>query len=344
MYLKPKSEITVGNVRFFGENAGVNSVTVDMSVESIGDTATVTVPRSFRRRDGRGILDYIRVGDRASIRLGYGDDMAEEFTGYVKRIGDGTPVVMEMDDDWYPYKKSTVSRSWKTTTLKEVLSFLVPGYKIELDGDANPAMPGGFVIRNATPFEAVKALRESYGFFIRIDAAAKTVTGFMAYAFKGFSRHAYVFGSVDAAALALMQKRALNANVAKNDLKFTRREDMKLQVTAKGKTAAGKDVSVTVGDTSPDADKRTLTFGVVANEAELRRKAETELNTRSFSGYTGKITGFGTPRTRPGDTLVLTDPNNPEREGSYLVKSVKIAFSTAGGFRRENELSYLITN
>ena len=44
-----------------------------------------------------------------------------------------------------------------------------------------------------------------------------------------------------------------------------------------------------------------------------------------------------------GDILKIVDTENPEREGEYLIKSVKVKFN-GNGFRRENELSYKIDN
>lgn len=44
MFVVPKSEITIGSVRFYGEQAGVNAVTIKESVDSLE-----TVPRSLYR-------------------------------------------------------------------------------------------------------------------------------------------------------------------------------------------------------------------------------------------------------------------------------------------------------
>lgn len=69
MFVVPKSEITLGGVRFYGTNSGVNAVEIQQSVDAIGGSAKVTIPRNFRRKDDKGILDCIRVGDKASIHL-----------------------------------------------------------------------------------------------------------------------------------------------------------------------------------------------------------------------------------------------------------------------------------
>ena len=63
MFVVPKSEITIGSVRFYGDQTGVNAVSIKESVDSLGNTATVTIPRNFKRKEGKGILDYIHTGD-----------------------------------------------------------------------------------------------------------------------------------------------------------------------------------------------------------------------------------------------------------------------------------------
>jgi hypothetical protein len=346
MYLIPKSEITIGSARFYGENSGIKEVEISMSVVSLANTAVITIPRNFVKKDGRGVLDVIHVGDRVNIRLGYGDNINDEFKGYVSKIGDGTPIRIEVDDEWYPFKKSEpLNKSWATTQLTEVLRFCFPGYGIEFAGNktAEIKLSGGFIIDNTTPYQAIKGLKESYGFATKIDEQEKKITCFYPYDFSGYNTHTYVFGTRDEQALQGLQNRKLSPNVAKNDLKFERKEDVKLQVTAKAKQRDGKELSVTVGSKEDGATKRTLTFGSEINNAtDLKARAEEELARRSFDGYTGKITGFGAPQVMPGDNLTIIDTDNPEREATYLVEAVAIKYVIGTGFRRECTLSYKV--
>jgi len=54
MLVVAKSEITLGNVRFYGGNTGVNSVTIKQSVDNFGTTAlkgghiTGRIPRTIQ--------------------------------------------------------------------------------------------------------------------------------------------------------------------------------------------------------------------------------------------------------------------------------------------------------
>lgn len=341
MLVVPKSEITLGSVRFYGQNTGINAVSITQSVENIGTTASLTIPRNFRRKDGQGILDCIKVGDKATIRLGYNDHIETEFTGYISSISDTTPIVIELEDEWYQLKKQHITRSWQRPTLNQVLQAVFTGWTI--DNRVDCSLDGGFVIQDATPYEIAKSLKENYGFTIHLNPDTKTVLAFFPYQFEGFNTHTYVFGTRDCTKLDDLRQKQLAPNIVKNNLKFTRKEDNKLFITAKYTDRKGKNHKIEIGDRSADANRRTLNLGCnIQSEQEARQLAENEINRLSFDGYTGKLTGFGLPRTCAGDAVKLIDPDNPEREGTYLIKAVKITYAVNKGFRRECELSYKI--
>lgn len=342
MLVVPKSEITLGNVRLYGQNTGINSVTIKQSVENIGATATVVIPRNFPRKDRKGILDCIKVGDTATIRLGYNDNIETEFNGYIANISDTTPISIELEDEWWQLKKKRLIKSWQQPTLNDVLQFCFSGYKI--DSRVSCDLGGGFPINNNTAYEVAKKLRETYGFTLHLDTVKKTVIAYYPYNFEGFSTHTYVFGTKDCTHIDQLRQKKLAPNIVKNELKFTRKEDMHLRITCQYTDRKGKHYKFDVGDTAhDDAEHRTLTLGPnITSEQEARRMAQAEIDRISFDGYTGKITGFGLPRTKAGDAVRLVDPDNPEREGTYLIKSVTVTYDIGKGYRRENELSYKI--
>ena len=341
MFVVPKSEITIGSVRFYGDQTGVNAVSIKESVDSLGNTATVTIPRNFKGKEGKGILDYIHTGDKVTIRLGYGDKIYTEFEGYLAHIGDGTPIVLEVEDEWYLFRKTRYNKNFQSTSVKEVLQFVFPGYTI--DDNVNSPIPEGYIIRDASAYDVVKNLREQRGFFTRVDVANKTVSCFYPFNYKGVETHTYVFGTRNCTLLDELRTKELAPNIIKNTLKFVRKEDIKLHITAKGQDRTGKQITVELGDKSEDATKRTMNFGTECQTQQaLRERAQAALDKQCFDGYEGKITGFGVPRVHAGDAVKLVDPENSEREGEYLVKAVTINYGVSVGFRREVELSYKI--
>lgn len=160
MLVVPKSEITLGGVRFYGGNTGVNSVTIKQSVDNLGATATVVIPRNFKRNDGKGILDCIKVGDAATIRLGYNDNIETEFTGYITNISDTTPITIELEDEWWQMKKKRLTKSWKSPSLDEVLQFMFSDYRIDKRVDCD--LTTGYVIDNKTAYEEAKKLHAQF--------------------------------------------------------------------------------------------------------------------------------------------------------------------------------------
>ena len=86
MYLIPKSEIEIGSIRLYGENSGINSVEINTSVKDLSQSGKVVVPLNFKQRDGKKITDLIKIGNSVVIRLGYGENVEEEFRGYVSKV------------------------------------------------------------------------------------------------------------------------------------------------------------------------------------------------------------------------------------------------------------------
>jgi len=338
MYYTATAEVKIGKITL----KGVTEAEFETSVDTIGGTAKITIPRRITRKDGKTLLDQIHTGDRVEVKLGYNGKLKTEFAGYVAHIGDGTPLVIECDDQWYTFKHAPhITKSYKSVTLKELLKDLFKGYEIDC---VDFTFSGGYIIKDVTPFAVVKKIKEEVGFCAKLDEENKKITCFWAFDFKGFNKHTYVFGTRNGTLINQLRDRRLLPNIAANGLKFVRKEDRKLQITGKAKQKKGKTITVTVGSKDDDAEKRTMNFGSdVTSEAELKKRIETELKNKNFDGYEGTITGFGLPRTKPGDTLKIVDTGNPEREGEYLIKRVKVRFNSSG-FRRENELSYKIYN
>lgn len=44
MYLRPKSEIEIGDIKLHGDNSGINSVEIEQSVKELMQSARITMP------------------------------------------------------------------------------------------------------------------------------------------------------------------------------------------------------------------------------------------------------------------------------------------------------------
>lgn len=308
----------------------ISSADIKLSVRDLGGSALVVIPREYQTLqplpgfEKESLYNYIRVGYRVKLELGYGEQYHTEFSGFVRKIESGWPVKLHLDDDLYPFKSGDVlTKSWASVTLRSVLSYILPEYKIDCP-DLN--LSAGWQINKQSRYSALQDLRQQIGFYARIDSDNKRVYCYWPYSFDSFSRHKYVFG----------------VNVKKNNLTYIRKEDVKLRINAVAPSKNGKKIRVTVGSNDNDARVISRNFSYVSSETELKRLADKELQTISYDGYQGSIVGYGLPRTMPGDSLQIVDDREPDREGTYLVESVQIRYGSDTGFERINQLSYKI--
>ncbi len=317
MYVAMQPLVTIGDVVF----DHVGSVEIKQSVIQLTDTATMTLPRAYKLKD-KNVLDYIKVGDQATIQLGYNGELHEEFSGYVREINTSIPLVIHLDDEMYQLKKGNIIDSWEKITLKELLTEIAPGYKTECP----KVNLGKFQIDSASPFIVLQELKKQYGFYSWTKG--KTLHCGFAYDIKDNApvNHVYTYG--------------LNIPKGGNQLKYNRKEDIKLRVTAIANKPNGKKLKVEIGSKDRDAQQRTLNFGDKTKE-ELKELANKELAKIRFDGYTGTIRGFGIPLTMAGDTLELRNMPEADGNGKYLIEAVTIKWGK-GGYLRTNKLSYQV--
>lgn len=315
LYFNMVCRITLGNVQF----EQVNAVNISQSIKSISDTAKITLPRHFTVKVGdrpeeltrKRILDIIKVGDAVTIELGYDDDLATEFTGYISMISADIPMVIECEDEMYKLRKKTFNETLANAKLSDLVKIIAPGYEYDLIDDISL---GKFEMKNATGADVFDALRDQYLLHSYFKGKVLTV-GFPADISPG-TTHQY----------------NINRNIRQaRDLHFVRAEDQKLQIKAISNNSDGSKTVVTVGDEG--GATRTLNFANKTQD-QLKILADRNLKSLVFDGYTGKLSGFGLPRTVAGDAIEITDPEESGREGTYLTEGVEINFSASVGFER----------
>ena len=316
MYYEPNSRITVGNVVF----NNVNRVEITESVKELGDKAIIVLPRNYKKLAGKGVLEFIKVGDPVVIELGYDDKYFEEFRGFLGEIESSAPLVLHVDDAFYPLKRNNFTKAWEKITLRELLEYVAPGYTIECP----QVNLGTFQISNTSSYRVIRELQQQYGFYSYIRGNVLTCQ--FAYDVRGTGNEfTYVFCR----------------NIKKNNLKYHRAEDVKVRIKAISNLRNGKKLRYEVGSDEQSASVRTLNFGPLSM-VELKEAASQWYNKLSFDGYSGSITGFAFPRTHAGDTLRIVDELEPERAGRYLVEKTMIRYGLTTGYERENTLSFRV--
>lgn len=315
MYFRPNARITVGNVTFHN----VNSIQIVESVTALSDTAKVIVPRNWGTINGLTLLDFIGEGDKVLIEAGVNEKYHTEFEGYLNDISTGFPLRLNCEDNFYQLKRNNWNKAYETVKLKELLTEIAPGYTI----NAPEVDLGPFQIADASTYKVLQALKEQYGFFAFIKGRELNCN--FAFDVRGNGdTHEYTFGT---------------PSIKDDKLVYQRKEDVKIRIKGIANQRNGEKLTYETGSTDVDANIRTLNFGAVS-QSQLEQNCDKAYESLAFDGFTGTITGFAEPRTKAGDTLKLTDPDYPEKDGSYLIEKVVIDYDLNKGFQRANHLSY----
>ncbi len=324
LYYNMACKITLGNVVI----EHVNSVNIEESIKILEDKGTIILPREYREAvvngktdsfAGKNILDFINVDDPVTVELGYDDDMATEFTGYISSISADIPLKIELEDEMHFLRKSNFTKAFLSLSLQELLNFIAADYDHDIIDDISL---GKFTINNESAYQVLSRLRKVYGLHARFVNKVLQV---------GFP-------------ISLTPQKVheinINRNVRaqQNDLKFVRKEDFKLLLKAISINKNGERLQEDFGDKG--GAQRTLHF-MNKTRKVLKELAEKNYKSLNFDGYQGSIPTWGIPRTNAGESFEITDPNyeNSERDGQYLIEGVTKKFNGTVGFLRINKLS-----
>ena len=134
----------------------LKSAKITRGYKSITQTATVQLPR-FNKLLDPGEPNYkIRVGDEITIELGYDGKFNTEFEGYIVQIKSTVPLELLCEDEMWINKQISVNKAWKSITMKELVTYLVPGTNTELMPDVTFAP---FRIENTNVANALDKLK-----------------------------------------------------------------------------------------------------------------------------------------------------------------------------------------
>jgi len=319
MYYEPNARVTIGNVIF----NQVSRVVISESVKELGDKAIITLPRNYKLLKDNSVLDYIQSGNAVIIELGTNGNYYTEFTGYVDIIEADAPLVIHVDDEFYPLKRNSFKKTWGAVTLKELLKYVASNYTIDC-ADVNL---GQFEINGSSSYRVLKQIVEQYGFYAKIIEAENTLKCYWPYDFRTGIDHVYYIGK--------------NTKAGGNNLKYHRAEDVKLRVKGIANQRNGTKIVYETGSQDTDATLRTRNYKSIT-KAELIENVEKDYKMFAFNGYSGSIKGFALPRTHAGDNLKIINNAVQDMEGKYLIEKTIIRYDLRSGFERENTLSYKV--
>lgn len=304
-------KIEIGKYVFYN----VNNVSVELSRSDMVGRATIVLARRYRSNN---IQEVIKEGDQVLIELGYDGDLKEEFRGYVSRIGANTPVEIECIDEMYKLMRTPVDPvSWKKITLAGIIKHVAPDAKVQVQNiDLSPYYIRGTI----TAAKVIESLKDQYG----LDAYYKP---------DGTLYVGLPYGEYDS---TQTEKVLYNTelNVIDKRLQYQRADNVRIKLKLISMLPNGTKLTYEAGD--PDGEVRTRHEYNLTMQ-ELKSIADERLKLYKTTGLKGSITTFGVPRISHGMVADISDPQNPEYNGAYLVDGVTVTYGMRG-FRREVQL------
>lgn len=373
----------VNNAPYTGRNKSfilheVADCEIDSTWAHLTDTAKITLPRKifFKDNTGRKIswaantdiygnpdkTPLVMRGDKINIQLGYAyftssgirqmvTTFNNEFTGYVTRIENKTPVVLHCEDNMYLLKQTKVdNKVWSNSTysIETMLKEMIKSHpEISVNVDNYKHKTGDYISRGQTVAQVLDEIRKNYHLESYIRPKG-TPIGDGAGNFAGYSQK----DELRCGIIRYYPEDRINhilhfqKNVASNTLDYTRDNDVRIGIKAisinkkelttvngsgKPKTRHQR-LEVNVGD--QDGEIRTLFFPEIDNLQELTDQANAALPYLKYEGFHGGISAFGLPFIKHGDSVQLINSIIPEQKGTYLVKQTKVRFGM-GGYRRD---------
>lgn len=293
---------------------------IQEDIEKLTDTATITIPRKLTWQ-GQSITDLIRRGDRVTLQAGYDGRMVEVFAGYITSVSAKVPVVINCENLMYALKQVTTNVSYASVNLQQLCADILPaGTQFKADD----VQLGAFRCKNNPSVPKVFEELKKYGLVAYFRGSVLYVGKLYWPDYQVRSR--FIFSGIQG-----------NVPANGNNLEYRRKDDIKLKVKAISINAANQRIEKEVGDT--DGELRTLYYYNI-DAAELERRATAEMEKLKYDGYKGSFTAFGEPVVYKGDVVDLTDPDYPERDGAYSVKSVNRTIGYNEGIRQQIELHY----
>lgn len=297
----------------------VNEIEITKSVEELGDTAIIKLPTRFKvKQNGEQKFteDAIKVGDKVVITLGYQDKYSGvEFTGFVKKISPKIPMEIHCEDAMYQLRRKNITKSWETTTVKEVLQEVVKDTPIQLADNIPEIKLDKWIIKGANGTQVLESFKKDLLLTIFINDEGKLYCGLQ-----------------QLTNIAQTVVYDLNYNLVENNLEFKSKEERKIKVKYTYIDKENKRKSIEVGDA--DGEQREYHTSVISDLKKLEEMAKAEIEKLKYDGFEGDVTSFLIPFATRGMKAKLLDSEHPNREGNYFIKKVVTTFGTSGARRK----------
>ena len=306
--------------QFFVENIPFIEVVINKSRKTLTNTAKFTLPRNIGALEAGKRVDInsmLQRGSQVKMQIGYDGNLLTEFTGYLSSLGADMPVEVFCQDEMWKLKQNSFTKNWgKATKIADIVGDIYTGKAAVVD----LSIGGLLVVKQSTAqiLEGLKKFGLQCYFAPDVDGNNTLYVDF-------------------AGAIHPVNKEVIYGiyqNVIKTELTYKRKEDSLIQVVGVSKLPNGKKIQITVGDNGGEI--HTLHYSNMDAD-QLQKVVNAEIDKLKYNGYKGTFTTWGVPYIEPGYSAYMQDDLYPERDGIYLVETVKTTFGIKG-FRREIEL------
>jgi hypothetical protein len=298
-------------------------VSIDSSYDNLTDKASLIIPKKIRYVDEKGVaVDSItrgenplfKIGDKATIEVGYNADLQQVFKGYISGIRQKFPLRFDLEDEVFKLKQNSLTLSFENPKLEDLLAAIMPnGIVYEITAPQNL---GDFRINNATPAAVLDELRKKHGIYSFFRDGVLYVG--LSIVAELQSTHRFEFNTVNL--------------ISGDSLTYIDANERKIKVVAKSIARDNTTLEATAGDDS--GETRTLYFNN-KTLSELQDTADRSVDEMKYSGYDGSFTIFATPVVNHGDVVELINKTIPEQNGGYLVTRVVTRFGWGIGGRQD---------
>lgn len=294
----------------------VTSVTIESSWKQLTDTADIVLARRVNVFEKYPLHELFRTGDPVVIRLGYNDDLREEFSGYLSDVSEGVPIQLRCENEMFRLKNKTVSISKANIKLRDLLETIAPGYQVNCPDGVEL---GAVRYANVSPVKILEDIQEQSGLHSYFDG--KTLCCGVVYGDKSGIKPVSIH----------LEKQAVSESLNRKTS-----SEMQVRIRAISVLKGGKKIQVEVGD--KDGSLNTLTYVGIEAKVELEKAAKRDLERRKKQGFDGSVELFGVPAMRHGMKVDLTSVMYENLKGVYYVDKVTKTFDDSPQYHQTIEL------
>ena len=293
----------------------LDSVHILRSVEALADTAEITLPATVYNA-AIEIEDKVHVGDSVTISLGYGDNLREEFSGFVQRIAtDGGAIKLFCEDQLYLFRQAVADKVYKKPSVKTLLQDICRqcgGVALSCDYDFSYDT---FTVHNATGYDILKKIQDE----VQPNIYFKDGTLHI------HPQYAQIFGQAS-------YNFTRNIERGHTDLEYRKADDRRFLVVVEGEKKDGTKVTAQAGVSG--GDRVTMRVPGATDQKSLQAVADQVLKEKSYTGYAGSFQSWLLPFCDAGFKVSIHDPDYEYKNGTYYVTAVEVSYSSAGGVRK----------